>query len=68
MIELVFGLFLSALSPGEAKADPVGMIYKGFMTTNKIMQKEKNNELDDSLHEEIYQMTKDSIYKLGGLK
>ena len=68
MIEMVFGIVLSVLSPGEAKADPMGMVYKGLMTTNKIIQKEKKKELDDSLHEEIYQMTKDSIYKLGGLK
>jgi hypothetical protein len=68
MIELVFGIVLSLVSPGEAKADPIGLMYKGLMTTNKIIQKEKNKDLDDSLHEEIYQMTKDSIYKLGGLK
>jgi hypothetical protein len=44
------------------------MIYKGIITGNKIIEKEKNKELDDSIHEEFYYLTKDGIYKLGGLK
>ena len=44
------------------------MIYKGLMTGNKIIQKEKNKEIDDSIHEEKHQLTKDTILKIGGLK
>jgi hypothetical protein len=38
------------------------------MTGKKVIEKEQNKEMDDSIHEELHQMTKDSIYKLGGLK
>ena len=44
------------------------MIYKGIMTGKKVIEKEQNKEMDDSIHEELHQMTKDYIYKLGGLK
>ena len=69
IIETVFGIVLTlAGGGGDTKADPATMIYKGLMTGNKIIQKEKNKEIDDSIHEEVYLMTKDYIYKLGGLK
>jgi len=38
---------------------------KGLLQGNKLIQKEKNKEMDDSIHEELHQMTKDYIYKLG---
>jgi hypothetical protein len=44
------------------------MIYKGLMTSNKIIQKEKNKEIDDSIHEETHQLAKDAILKMGGNK
>ncbi len=68
IIEAVFGLALAVISPNETSTDPATMIYRGIVTGNKIIKKEENNEVDDSIHEELYQMTKDSIYKMGGLK
>ena len=69
IIETVFGIVLSIAGGGDAQAgDPASMIYKGLITGNKIIQKEKNKEMDDSIHEELHIMTKDYIYKLGGLK
>ena len=32
------------------------------------IQKEKNKEIDDSIHEEQHPLTKDTILKIGGLK
>ena len=68
IIETVFGILLSVASGGDTQADPATMIYKGIITGGKIVEKEKNQEVDDSIHEEFYQMTKDSIYKIGDLK
>ena len=65
MIDIVFGIVLSVLTPGDANADPVGVIFKGVMTGNKIYQKEKNKEMDDSIHEETYQIVKDAIREAG---
>ena len=64
-MEMIFGIFLAVMGQGDAKADPASMIYRGLITGNKIIQKEKNKEMDDSIHEELHQMTKDYIYKLG---
>ena len=68
MIEMVFGIVLAVVGGGDAKADPATMIYKGLMTGSKIIEKEKKKEMDDSIHEEVHQLTKDSILKMGGLK
>ena len=68
IIEAVFGIALAVMSPSETSTDPATMIYRGIITGNKIIKKEKNKEVDDSIHEELSQMTKDSIYKMGGLK
>ena len=38
IIETVFGIVLSLVSTNEATADPTTMIYKGIITTNKIIQ------------------------------
>ena len=66
IIEGIFGLILSVSAGGDKSAgDPAGMVLKGILQGNKIIQKEKNNEIDDIIHEELYQMTKDHIYKLG---
>jgi|TARA_B100000035_G_C20984286_1_gene546978 hypothetical protein len=67
-MEMIFGIFLAVMGQGDAKADPASMIYRGLITGNKIIQKEKNKEMDDSIHEELHQLTKDSILKMGGLK
>ncbi len=66
IIEGIFGLILSVSAGGDKSAgDPAGMVLKGILQGNKIIKKEKNKEMDDSIHEEVYQMTKDYIYKLG---
>ena len=65
IIEAIFGLILSVSVGGEKTAgDPAGMVLKGILQGNKIIQKEKNKEMDDSIHEELNQMTKDYIYKI----
>ena len=68
IVETIFGIVLSVAGGGDAKADPATMIYKGLMTGNKIIQKEKNKEIDDSIHEETHQLAKDAILKMGGNK
>lgn len=69
IIETIFGIFLTVAGGGDQTSpDPAGMIYKGIITAGKIEKKEKNKEMDDSIHEELHLMTKDYIYKLGGLK
>jgi hypothetical protein len=68
MIEMVFGIILSVMSPQDANADPATMIYKGIITGGKIIEKTENKEWGPSFYEEIHILTKDSIYKLGGLK
>ena len=66
IIESIFGIALAVFGGDSAKAnDPATMVLKGIMQGNKIIQKEKNKETDDSIHEEIHIMTKDYIYKLG---
>ena len=43
MIETIFGIFLAIAGGGDqANPDPASMIYKGIMTGNKIIEKEKN--------------------------
>ena len=68
MIETIFGIFLTVAGGGDKSVDPASVIIKGIQTTNKIIEKKEKDELDASIHEEVYQMTKDGIYKLGGLK
>jgi hypothetical protein len=65
IIETIFGIVLTIVGGGDAKADPATMVLRGIYQGNKIIQKEKNKEIDDSIHEELNQMTKDYIYKLG---
>lgn len=50
MIELVFGIVLSVISPNDASADPITMIAKGLITKNRIEQKE-NNKVDNDAKE-----------------
>jgi len=69
IVETIFGIALSVMGGGDAQTgDPASMIYKGIITGNKIIQKEKNKEMDDSIHEELHLMTKDFIYKIGDIK
>ena len=68
MIEIVFGILLSVISPNDATADPTTMVLKGITTGTKIIEKTEKKEWGPSFYEEIHLMTKDSIYKIGGLK
>ena len=43
-------------------------IYNGLTITNKIIEKTIDDTWDDSAHEEGYQITKDLILEMGGLK
>jgi len=68
MIEAIFGIVLAIVGAGDKSVDPASVILKGMNTANKIIEKKKKDKLNASLHEESYIMTKDFIYKLGGLK
>ena len=68
IIETILGVVISAVVGGDTNPDPATLIYKGLMTGNKIIQKEKNKEIDDSIHEETHQLAKDAILKMGGNK
>ena len=66
IIETIFGIALSIAGGGDAQSgDPASLIYKGLITGNKIIQKEKKKEMDDSLHEESQQILKDFIREVG---
>tara|TARA_Y100000748_G_C15344548_1_gene429402 strand:- start:424 stop:630 length:207 start_codon:yes stop_codon:yes gene_type:complete len=68
-MEIVFGIILAVVSGTEqASPDPAGMVLRGIVTGNKIIQKEKKKEMDDSIHEETHQILKDGILKIGELK
>ena len=68
IIESLFGLILMVVGGGDKSVDPTSAIIKGINQANKVIEKKKADELNASMHEEVYQMTKDTIYKLGGLK
>ena len=68
MMEMIFGIVLAVVGAGDKSVDPASVILKGMNGANKIIEKKKKDELNASIHEEVYQMTKDTIYKLGGLK
>ena len=69
ILETIFGIFLAIAGGGDKSIDPASVIFKGVQGANKIIEKKKKkDELNASMHEEWYQMTKDGIYKLGGLK
>jgi len=69
ILETIFGIFLTIAGGGDKSVDPASVIIKGVQGANKIIEKKKKkDELNASMHEEWYQITKDGIYKLGGLK
>ena len=68
IIEGLFGIMLSVAGGDKSAGDPAGIVLKGIIQGNKIIQKEKNKEVDDSIHEEFHQVTKDTILKMGGNK
>ena len=68
IVETIFGIVLSVMSPNDTTADPATMVLKGITTGTKIIEKTEKEEWGPSFYEEIHIMTKDTIYKLGGLK
>ena len=68
ILEGLVGIMLSFAGGDKSAGDPAGMVLKGIIEGNKIIQKEKNKEMDDSIHEEFHQLTKDTILKMGGNK
>jgi hypothetical protein len=67
MISSIFAGILSIFTASET-VDVGQKIISGLNTTAKIMEKTEKNEWKASAHEEGYQITKDSILKMGGLK
>ena len=67
IIETIFGLVLSLASASET-ANTSTKILSALNTTAKVIEKTENKEWKASMHEEGYQITKDSILKMGGLK
>ena len=68
IVETILGIFLTIAGGGDKSVDPTSAVIKGIQGANKIIEKKKKDELNASVHEEVYQMTKDMIYKLGELK
>jgi len=67
MISSIFAGILAIFTANDA-VDVGHKIISGLNTTAKIIEKTEKNEWKASLHEEGYQITKDSILKMGGLK
>ena len=59
--------FLAIFTTGES-ANTGQKIISALNTTAKVIEKTEKNEWKASMHEEGYQITKDSILKMGGLK
>ena len=55
------------LTPTE-EVNIASKIYKGTVLTGKVIQKTQEGTWGASAHEEGYQITKDTILKIGGLK
>jgi hypothetical protein len=63
----IFAGILSIFTANET-VDVSQKIYSALNTTAKIIEKTEKKEWKASAHEEGYQITKDTILKLGGLK
>ena len=59
---------LLALFTANETIDVSQKVYSALNTGAKIIEKSEKNEWKASAHEEGYQLTKDGILKLGGLK
>jgi hypothetical protein len=66
-ITSIFAGLLSLFTANEA-VDVSQKVYSALNTAGKIIEKSEKNEWKASAHEEGYQLTKDGILKLGGLK
>ena len=63
----IFAGILSLFTANEAVEVPQ-KIYSAPNTAGKIIEKTEKKEWKASAHEEGYQITKDGILKMGGLK
>ena len=59
--------FLMLLAPVE-EVNIASKIYKGTVLTGKVIEKTEEGTWKASAHEEGYQIVKDAILELGGLK
>jgi hypothetical protein len=66
-ITSIFAGLLSIFTANET-IDVSQKVYSALNTAGKIIEKSEKNEWKASAHEEGYQITKDTILKLGGLK
>ena len=66
-ITSIFAGLLSLFTANET-IDVSQKVYSALNTGAKIIEKSEKNEWKASAHEEGYQITKDKILKLGGLK
>ena len=55
------------LAPVE-EVNITSQIYKGVVLTGKVIEKTEEGTWKASAHEEGYQIIKDTILKIGGLK
>ena len=55
------------LQPVE-QAEVGHKLYQGLIYSGKIIQKTNEGTWGASIHEESHQITKDTIYKMGGIK
>ena len=62
ILETIVGIALNVIASDSATGNN---LMKGVMTYNKIYKMEKEETIDDSIHEETYQILKDSIIELG---
>ena len=68
ILETILGIFLTVAGGGDKSVDPTSAVIKGIQGANKVIEKKKKDELNASVHEEVYQMTKDFIYRIGEVK
>jgi hypothetical protein len=66
-ITSIFAGLLSIFTANEA-IDVSQKVYSALNTGAKIIEKSEKNEWKASAHEEGYQITKDTILKIGELK
>jgi len=66
-ITSIFAGLLSLFTANET-VDISQKVYSALNTAGKIIEKSEKKEWKASAHEEGYQLTKDTILKIGGLK
>jgi len=66
-ITSIFAGLLSLFTANET-IDISQKVYSALNTAGKVIEKSEKNEWKASAHEEGYQITKNTILKIGGLK